>query len=254
MNQNPHTPPGRSGVLRAVFAAAGLTALLLAAAFLAAGGGVLAAKADADSDGYNTTSSHTFSTSGAALTSENLDLDIDGADWLMEVGDDSKLRVDATSQSGEPLFVGVARTADVERYLSGVAHTVVEDFGETPTGDVRNPKDRRSAERPAQQDIWVASTTGKGEQVLSWNVMDGDWTVVVMNADGSPAVSADVAAGAKLPFLTAVGWGSLGGGVLFLVLAGGMALLALNRGGGRRAAVTTVPRRPGATPSGGATA
>jgi hypothetical protein len=40
-----------------------------------------------------------------------------------------------------------------------------------------------------------------------------------MNADGSAGVDARVSAGAKLPWLTAVGWGTLGAGVLGLIVA-----------------------------------
>ena len=44
--------------------------------------------------------------------------------------------------------------------------------------------------RPAEQDIWAAPPHGDGRQTLTWDVEDGDWSVVVMNADGSPGVHA----------------------------------------------------------------
>jgi hypothetical protein len=66
-----------------------------------------------------------------------------------------------------------------------------------------------------------------------WDVDDGDWSVVVMNADGSPGVSAEVSAGAKLPELGAIGWSTMGGGALLLV-AGIVLMVAGAR-----------PRRPG---------
>jgi hypothetical protein len=53
-------------------------------------------------------------------------------------------------------------------------------------------------------------------------VEPGEWSVVVMNADGSRGVDARVSAGAKVPFLAAVGWGAIGGGALLLVAAGGL--------------------------------
>ena len=54
---------------------------------------------------------------------------------------------------------------------------------------------------PAAQDIWVAQTQGTDPQRLTWPVDDGDWSVVVMNADGSANVEADVAAGTDLPIV-----------------------------------------------------
>jgi hypothetical protein len=59
--------------------------------------------------------------------------------------------------------------------------------------------------------------SGAGEQSLTWDVESGDWTVVVMNVDGSAPVQVEAAAGATLPGL---GW-LIGG----LLLAGGLGLL-----------------------------
>ena len=55
--------------------------------------------------------------------------------------------------------------------------------------------------RPGAQSIWTASTEGTGTKTLDWKVTDGHWSVVVMNADGSTGVDAEVSAGASLPFL-----------------------------------------------------
>src|SRR3954453_19257623 len=44
-----------------------------------------------------------------------------------------------------------------------------------------------------------------------------------MNEDGTPGIGARVDAGARLPFLTALGWSTVGGALLFL--GGGIALI-----------------------------
>jgi hypothetical protein len=49
----------------------------------------------------------------------------------------------------------------------------------------------------------------------------GEWSIVLMNADGSPGVSAEVSAGAKLPWIPWAGMGlALLGGLLAATAAG----------------------------------
>jgi hypothetical protein len=62
-----------------------------------------------------------------------------------------------------------------------------------------------------------------------------------MNADGSAGVDAGVSAGARLPFLVWVGWGSVGGGLLLLVAAGGLMFVGLRA---RRPAAATAAAAP----------
>ena len=65
----------------------------------------------------------------------------------------------------------------------------------------------------------------------TWNVESGDWTVVVMNADGSSGVDANARVGIKIDWLLPVAIVLMVIGVLLLV--GGI-LLAVLVGRGRR--------------------
>ena len=187
---------------------------------------MLWASTKTDDDGYTTSATHSFVSSKAALASENLDIDLDGAGWLLDSGDDGDVRVNVTPATDEPVFVGVAKTSDAERYLAGVGHTTVTDFDDVPFAASYDQHDgARNAPLPGEQDIWVASETGAGAQALGWDVADGDWSVVVMNADGSPGVRADVDAGVRIPYLSAVGLGSGGAGALLALLAGTLFVL-----------------------------
>jgi hypothetical protein len=62
-------------------------------------------------------------------------------------------------------------------------------------------------------------------QELVWAPQEGAWSVVVMNADGSGGVAADVQFGAELPWLFAAGVVVLVFGVLFLAI--GVVLVAV---------------------------
>jgi hypothetical protein len=196
-------------------AGAGLATALIAAALAAGGVALLEADGDKDAHGFVSTDSHEFRSSRAAIVSDNLDVDLDGGDWLVDGGVIGDVRLQLDPEGDEPVFVGIARTDDAQRYLRDVGHTVVEDIDYDPFDAAYReiPGDRRATPQ-TNADMWSASTTGRGDQSLEWELSDGDWSVVVMNADGSNGVKADIEAGAKLPWLDEAGWGALGGGAL----------------------------------------
>jgi hypothetical protein len=199
---------------RTPFLVAGIVTALIALAISAAGGALLYADSEKDADGYLTTSSERFTASTHALVTDDLDLDIDAG---LDSGDLGKLRLQAESLGEQPLFVGVARTADVERYLAGVEHTIVEDVDVDPfEADLRDNHGMATPAKPASRDIWVAQAQGVGRQTVAFDIEDGHWSAVVMNADGSAGVDADVSAGANAPWLNEAGWIVLGTGLLLL--------------------------------------
>jgi hypothetical protein len=213
--------PGRI----AAFVGGGLAAIV-ALALLAAGGFLLWGNGHKDHDGYLTTGGHRFSTSTYALTSGDMDLNLHGG----VVGSDryGTLRLKATA--GQPIFLGIAPSRDVSAYLSGTAHASIDDLDFWPfrVSYGAHPGTGRPL-LPAQQDFWSASTHGAGTQTLSWKVRHGNWSIVVMNADGSPGVAARVSAGAKVPFLAPAGWSALGGGILFGALSAALLVLGARR-------------------------
>jgi hypothetical protein len=79
--------------------------------------------------------------------------------------------------------------------------------------------------RPTDLPIWVASVVGTGTQELTWTPRSGDWALVLMNADGSADVSAQVSVGAQLPWLGGAGVAVLIAGLIFL--AGGVTIVAV---------------------------
>jgi hypothetical protein len=204
----------------------GALASLVAAGLLAIGGVALWGDAQKDSDGYLSTDTHRFEAGTRALATENLDIDLDGGDLIMDTGDLGKVRLKVESRDDKPVFVGIARTSDVNDYLAGVSHTTLTDVSTSPfEADYDDHAGNRRPVAPADSQIWAASEQGSGKQTLNWEIHDGDWSVVVMNADGSAGVDADVSTGAKVPFLDELGWTAIGSGSF--VLIAGVALLVL---------------------------
>jgi hypothetical protein len=247
----PHTPdtarPRRSGARIAAIVAGGLAALA-AVAMLAAGAALLWGDAQKDDRGYLATDSEQFSTSTHALVSEDLDVDLDGAGWIMDRDDYGNVRLEVTSRTDEPVFVGIAPTRDVSAYLRQTSHTLVTDVSYSPFeatyADLAERDGRTRPAPPAGERFWTASSHGTGPQTVTWDVDDGNWSIVVMNADGSRGVDAGISAGAKVPFLTALAWSTLGGGLLLLTIAAILVFLGVRRPGSRPAAPA-----PAATPA-----
>ena len=80
----------------------------------------------------------------------------------------------------------------------------------------------------------MATASGTGGQELRWAPAAGDWTLVVMNADGSRPVVADLSFGATAPGLGAAWRGLFGLGGGALVLGSLIVALALWSASGRR--------------------
>jgi hypothetical protein len=220
------TTQGRTGGRRIGLIVTGAVAGILALGALALGAGALWANGEKDDQGFLTTDSERFAAGTRALATDNLDVNLDGADWLVDSGDFGKVQLAVDSAGDKPVFVGIARTEDVTSYLRGVDHTQVTDVNSSPfEASYRHESGHRRPAAPGQESFWATSTHGRGTQTLDWRVNDGDWSVVVMNADGSRGVAADVSAGAKLPFLDELGWSALGVGGALLI--GSLALIVV---------------------------
>jgi hypothetical protein len=217
-------PPGRrsNGPKVAAIVATGLLGLF-AFGLLAAGGAALWGDSQKDEHGYISSDSERYATGTRAITSENLDLDLDGVDKVIGSSSFGKVRLEVASRDGKPAFVGIARTSDVSDYLQRSAHSVVTDVDYSPFHASYSDKSgQRELAPPAGERFWAASAHGDGMQTLTWDVEDGDWSVVVMNADGSAGVDAGVSAGAELSVLDEAGWVLLGTGLLALAGAGAL--------------------------------
>ncbi len=201
--------------------AIGALLALLSLALLGGAGTALWADRTQRDEGYITTGVHEFSTSGSALATVSTELGSAGFGWLYSPGllDEVRIRVTPVSP-GPPLFVGIGRSTDVERYLAGVDHTVITEFWGDETEAIGGGA---PGSAPGAQSFWVASDTGRGTRTLVWDPEDGSWTVVVMNADGRPGIEVGADLGARMPAVMWIAIGVLAAGGVFL--AGGALLI-----------------------------
>jgi len=192
---------------RIIALAAGPVLLLISLALIAGGAILVWADTEQALAGYLTTTTATYSTRGYALASDAITRH--SADRFVD-----KVRIRITSSDpSRPLFAGIAATADVERYLSGIGYTTVDghDVADHPGTGVPAP--------PAAALPWAVRAQGTGTLTLTWDVRDGDWTVVVMNADASPGLSVRAEAGISAMALPWLAGEMLGVGLLTGVAA-----------------------------------
>jgi len=223
----PAAPPRtRGGAGRVVLIAVGVIAALLSLGLLAGGTGlVVVDQTQRDEDGFLMSPSEDFSTAAYAIVSESVDVDIGGSEGAARaILGDVRIR----SESDRDVFVGIAREADVEGYLSGVERSVVTEIQKDP--EYSDRPGGAPASPPGDQEFWVASANGTGEQTLEWKPEDGNWNAVVMNSDGSRGVASELSIGAELD-------AALWFGIVLLVLGAllaALAALAITAGARRR--------------------
>jgi hypothetical protein len=229
---------------RVILIVLGSIGVLVGLALLVGGGFLLWADRTQREDGYLTTPTERFASPTYALTRTRLEVDTEGEGWVLNESWFGKIRIRGESSGDKTLFIGIGPQTEVARYLGTVAHANVQDIDFDPfrvtylsvSGDAPQAP-------PTEQSFWAASASGVGTQTLTWKVSDGDWSVVLMNADGSRGVAADVDLGAKLSWLLWVALGLLIGGVL--VSGGSAALIVL------AARTPRPPRAPPAPPTEG---
>jgi hypothetical protein len=228
---------------------------LLAAGLLAAGIVLLwADQTQRDDDGFLTTPTERFERDSFAIVSDNIDLfETDaGEDWLLldDVLGDIRLR--SENVDGGETFVGIGRTADVRRYLGDVERDEVTDLDFEPFRvSYRRFEGGAPAGPPTEQTFWAASASGAGEQTATWSPESGNWTVVVMNADGSQGVAVELSAGAKASFLLWLAIGLVVAGALLLAAGATIVVLGARGATGTPAtgAAAAAPALAGAGPT-----
>ncbi len=212
----PATPHRTRSAGHVVAIVIGALALLPGFGMLAGGTTLALAQAVATDDGYFTfTPDRIESTGVAVVTDHDWFEDADGP-WVLDWLDlDVRLRAQGAGATDE-VFIGIARTPDVEAYLDGAPYSVIEEL------DGRRVEYRRelgvsTVDAPSELDIWVASAEGPGEQELTWEARGGRWSLVMMNADGSADVAADVEIGARSGAITPI--------AITLIVFGGITVL-----------------------------
>jgi Domain of unknown function (DUF4389) len=238
---------------RIVALVVGCLLALPAGAMFLAGGALGAAYLFGRDDGYFTATIDRVATDTVAVTADDLSLGTDpgSPDRLIDALDvDVRLDVVPTS-ADTSVFVGIGPQRDVDAFLSGVAHERIVDLSNGLVPEYEAIPGADEAPPPADQSFWVAQSSGTGRQVVEWEADEGDWAIVLMNADGSPGVAAEVEAGAKSDIVAPLALGLLGVGAVLMAVAVGLIVIGAKGAATPAAPAVAMPEGAPVAPFGG---
>lgn len=197
--------------------------LVLIGLGLAAGAAVVGTlNAGQGDDQYFSAPEEVYQVDSYALTAP--EIDVSGGMRSQDAFGTLQVEGESTTP-GQELFIGVGPEADVERYLADVQHSELREVTFRPFRPLYDERQGTAVPAPpGDQDFWAASASGSGEQSLEWNLDEGSWTAVVMNADGSRPVSAELQIGVRSDLLGPLTWILLISSIVFLVAGIGLAV------------------------------
>ena len=144
--------------------------------------------------------------------------------WILSQDGLGSTRITIESTNGKEIFMGIARVQDIQPYLVGAEYDELQDIDidhprdEHPDLDYRHNYGNPITTDISDLDIWVASVSGDGEEVLQWTPRAGNYWVVVMNEDLTDSVEFDGGLGIKLGILKPIGGGLLSAGFVMLLV------------------------------------
>jgi len=218
----------------------GVIVLLISLVLLLPGGALIWAERELrDDEGFYTSKSIELDRDSYAIVTEpaNIDLGEEEWEWLPWVrswgpSDFLTLKIEgSSSDSSKQIFIGVAETSDLERYLTGVEYDEITDW-EFRRRSPKYTNHRGTSEplAPTSQAFWIASVHGAGTQTMEWAIESGTYSFLLMNEDGSRGLDLEALIGIAVPsVLWGIGVGLLIGGLVVLALAVLMIYLALRQ-------------------------
>ena len=202
----------------------GCFVMIISLGFIVGGGAILWSQGVlAADDGYIYTGSIRLSTDSYAVVQNDIHPTVENGWWpSIPIKDIVSVRVKAISNNGKPVFVGIATKQSALAYFDGVNVDRLVWDNWVPRLSVLLPQTLTyqslpggsSSTPPTSQFFWVAQASGTGVQTMDWMPSTGEYWLVVMNADGSKFLNANVQIGARLTLFNWTAWGMVIVGIL----------------------------------------
>src|SRR5512143_84762 len=153
----------------------GIIVVLISFGLLVSGGAILAVDSTfMDSEGFYSTDMIPVAANSSAVITRPADFRIDPV-GVWRQGNLLTVRVRAANASStKPVFIGIARATDIDRYLSGTSYDEFTGFTVRSSRiELLHYSGSNQPAPPAAQSFWVAQDSGTGERQILWNVTSG---------------------------------------------------------------------------------
>lgn len=169
-----------------------------------------------DDEGFIISDPAEIDVSGYAIVLENMEFDIDPVAWRWFQRRGGLLTFKLTTESNNPskeIFIGIAREQDVQSYIQNVEYQRIVDtdfdienydFKLSDSDFVLHSGEAPSTP-PTVHSYWVEHGADSEYQEIIWEPQAGNYYAVIMNADGSEGIKADIQVGVKVPFFGSLG-------------------------------------------------
>lgn len=227
---------------RVLFSITGIFFLVISVPMMLGGIAVLALPATmADSQGYmNTESIHLQNDNSYAFVSDSFMMSSspsqDSSKYSTKYEFDSYDKIVNFRIEADSYFIGLAQTSDVQNYLENVSYQVVNQMNSrtVSTYSVNTGKSGSLNSDPANETFWIASGTSNLYYTPSNADFNKDLSLVIMKADGSQGIDANVTLGVNVPILKPIGIGLVAFGSIFFILTIGCFVIAYKSKGTKR--------------------
>jgi zinc-ribbon domain len=203
--------------------------IIIAIPILFSGGALMGVTGIFDQGGgYIGVNNVNFETNTQMLVAKEMDIaynDFNGPpSWVWEpsIGDLVTIKINAESNTGGNVFIGIVDASDGYSVLGNSAYEQISQFDmgeqwrQTPYIEYRYHPGDTITVPPTDLNIWVTEVSGSGEQTLTWAPKAGNYWVVIMNEDGAPNVDVNAGIAVKIPILDSIGKGLFMGGLVLL--------------------------------------
>jgi len=216
-------------MFRVLMGLLGVVGLVVATSLLFGGGSLMLLEATlTDEDGFINSVPFDIEVDGYAVVAGPAQIHL-APDMPVDLGEIATFRIRAVHEDPERgVFVGVANTDNLDSYLGGIPHAIVEDLdAEEFSLTYRIDASGDAPGAPGEQPFWIDSAYGPGKQTLQWEIESGDVSFVVMNEDAADGISFEAEVGARIPVIRPVATGLLIGGAVSLVFGTLLLVIAL---------------------------